>query len=199
MPKLSRTKLDQRRGHILAAAARCFDRAGFHRTTIAEIRREAGVSTGAIYTYFPTKEAIVRALLEDAQRARRSQLQGTSALQARVLQDWAEAVFTPEGRHVARVDVQLWAEALRDPAIGKLARGAVRGANDAVAEVLARAPGMPRELDARAAAALLASVVLGLEVQRALGVPLDGPAIATALRALFAPYRAPAARRRRTR
>jgi AcrR family transcriptional regulator len=199
MPKLSQAKLDRRRGHILAAAARCFDRAGFHRTTIADIRREAGVSTGAIYTYFPTKEAIVRALLEDAQRARRSQLQGTSALQARVLQAWAEAVFTQEGRHVARVDVQLWAEALRDPAIGKLARGAVRGANDVVTEVLARAPGMPRELDARAAAALLTSIGLGLEVQRAIGVPLDGAAIAKALGALFAPYQPAADGRRRTR
>lgn len=195
MPKLSKATLDQRRSHILVAAARCFDRKGFHRTTIADIRREAGVSTGAIYTYFATKEAIVRAMLEGAQRARRSQLQGSSELQARVLLEWSQAVFTQEGRHVARVDVQLWAEALRDPGIGKLARGAVRGANDVVAEVLARA-GLPNDVDARAAAAMLTSIVLGLEVQRAIGVPLDGPAIVKALQALFAPHQTA---RRRTR
>src|SRR5687768_3276911 len=103
MPKLSRAKLEERRQHILRAAAACFDRQGFHRTTIADVRREAGVSTGAIYTYFPNKEAIIRAMLEDAQHTRRAQLDQAaehaeaSQSERTVLLQWAERSFTEEG------------------------------------------------------------------------------------------------------
>lgn len=49
--------LDERRRHILRTAEACFARDGFDRATIADVCREAGVSTRAVYVYFPNKEA----------------------------------------------------------------------------------------------------------------------------------------------
>jgi len=52
-----------RRATLLAAAARCFDRSGFEATTMAGVAAAAGVSKGATYLYFPSKESLFRKLL----------------------------------------------------------------------------------------------------------------------------------------
>lgn len=59
MPRLSRESQLERRNHILDAAERCFARRGFHGATMQDICQEAGVSPGAIYLYFPAKEALI--------------------------------------------------------------------------------------------------------------------------------------------
>ena len=59
MPKLSDAQQGERRARILDAAERCFTRAGFHRTTMQDICKEAGVSPGAVYTWFNSKEALI--------------------------------------------------------------------------------------------------------------------------------------------
>lgn len=195
MPKLSASKLAARRQHILKSAAVCFDREGFHRTTIADVRREAKVSTGAIYTYFPNKEALIRALLEDAQADRSAQLARASAApnprlsEARLLSEWVSNVFTKDGNHVARVNVNLWAEALRDRSVAKLAQTALREARQSVAKVvawqLAQESAPKRDLEAKDVAAVLIGILLGLEVQEAIGVKLDAAGITRVLNELF--------------
>ncbi|MFN3891745.1 MAG: TetR/AcrR family transcriptional regulator [Beijerinckiaceae bacterium] len=59
MPKLSDVQQEERRARILDAAERCFARAGFHRTTMQDICKEAGVSPGALYIWFSSKEALI--------------------------------------------------------------------------------------------------------------------------------------------
>ena len=44
---------------ILQAARGCFYRAGLHETTMQDIIRESGLSAGAVYLYFPSKEDII--------------------------------------------------------------------------------------------------------------------------------------------
>src|SRR5690242_13381925 len=61
-PKRSEEFKADREEEILAAARRCFLAQGYDRTTMREIAAEAGVSTGAIYTYFGTKVEILQAL-----------------------------------------------------------------------------------------------------------------------------------------
>ncbi len=47
---------------ILDAAALCFGRSGFHGTSMQEICAEAQMSPGALYRYFPSKDAIIEAI-----------------------------------------------------------------------------------------------------------------------------------------
>ncbi|HMM55732.1 MAG TPA: TetR/AcrR family transcriptional regulator [Candidatus Desulfobacillus sp.] len=49
----------ERRGQILRAAVKLFSRNGYYTTTIQQIAREAGVSTGLIYQYFGDKDDIL--------------------------------------------------------------------------------------------------------------------------------------------
>jgi AcrR family transcriptional regulator len=62
-----RTKSDETRARILAAAMDLFRRRGFEEATMREIAIEAGVATGAAYYYFDSKEAIVLAFYDQAQ------------------------------------------------------------------------------------------------------------------------------------
>ena len=64
MPKLKPDIQRARREHILDAAELCFARAGFHRTTMQDICKEAGVSPGALYVYFDSKEALIAGICE---------------------------------------------------------------------------------------------------------------------------------------
>ena len=65
--KSSRTETSdvqaRRTGEILGAAEVCFVRSGFHRTTIQSIADEAAMSVGNVYRYFPSKDAVVEALI----------------------------------------------------------------------------------------------------------------------------------------
>src|SRR3984885_578543 len=53
-----------RRGEILDAAKRLFLTEGFERATIRKIAASVGVSSAALYLYFPDKDAILRAIAE---------------------------------------------------------------------------------------------------------------------------------------
>jgi AcrR family transcriptional regulator len=57
-------KHDLKRREILVAAATCFARKGFERTRTADICAEAGMSSGNLFHYFPSKKAILTAIFE---------------------------------------------------------------------------------------------------------------------------------------
>ncbi|WP_374631364.1 TetR/AcrR family transcriptional regulator [Pannonibacter indicus] len=59
MPRISPEKLEERRQQIRAAAARCFARKGIQATTMREIFAEAGLSAGAVYNYYRTKDDLI--------------------------------------------------------------------------------------------------------------------------------------------
>ena len=104
---------------------------------------------------------------------------------------WAAAVFGPEGQHAARIDVNLWAEALRSARIGKLARASLQEATEAVSRVVTaqlRARGTPDAFDPDTAATLLIAMYLGIEVQMAVGMKLDARAAAKVLATVFADF-----------
>ena len=57
-------KGQQTRQRIVAAAAGLILQQGVERTTLEEVRAEAGVSSSQIYHYFANKEALVRAVVD---------------------------------------------------------------------------------------------------------------------------------------
>ena len=54
------------RQRILQAATSLFLRDGWHGTTTRSIAATAGIATGTLFNYFPTKEAIAAALIDEA-------------------------------------------------------------------------------------------------------------------------------------
>ena len=57
-------KAHGRCNQVLDAAAVCFARSGFHGASMAQISKEARMSAGHIYNYFPSKDAIILAFVE---------------------------------------------------------------------------------------------------------------------------------------
>jgi TetR/AcrR family transcriptional regulator, transcriptional repressor of aconitase len=69
MPKISDQAKEARREEILAAAQRCFAAHGYEGATVVRLERETGLSRGAIFNYFPSKDELFLALAErDANR-----------------------------------------------------------------------------------------------------------------------------------
>lgn len=62
---MPQVRKDAVRDRITAAALAVFARDGGRGATVAGIARAAGVSTGNVYRYFPTKEALLDAVLGD--------------------------------------------------------------------------------------------------------------------------------------
>jgi AcrR family transcriptional regulator len=69
VPKsVARPKSEATRKQILSAALELFRKQGFEAATMREIARSAGVATGAAYYYFDSKDAIVLAFYDQAQK-----------------------------------------------------------------------------------------------------------------------------------
>jgi AcrR family transcriptional regulator len=52
------------RRRILRAAVRCFARQGYHKTTIADLSQAIGLTSGAIFHHFATKDTLLEAVIE---------------------------------------------------------------------------------------------------------------------------------------
>jgi AcrR family transcriptional regulator len=59
-----RLKALDRRSQILAAALKVFAEQGFHGTPTRELAHRAGVSEALVFQHFPTKEDLIRAILD---------------------------------------------------------------------------------------------------------------------------------------
>jgi TetR/AcrR family transcriptional regulator, transcriptional repressor of aconitase len=56
VPKISDERRTERREQILEGARRCFAEHGYEGATVVKLEREIGLSRGAIFNYFPSKE-----------------------------------------------------------------------------------------------------------------------------------------------
>ncbi len=59
-----RQRVEEKERAILTAARRIFEDKGYEGARVADVAAAIGVAEGTIYTYFPTKDALVRAVLE---------------------------------------------------------------------------------------------------------------------------------------
>ncbi|MBA3308724.1 MAG: TetR/AcrR family transcriptional regulator [Nocardioidaceae bacterium] len=169
MPKITAERRAARRDHIVAAGWRCVAREGFHKTTMADVINEAGMSAGAVYGYFRSKNEIIKAIsgLAIGQVADLLQDMG-SATQPVSLADALQTVLTHiatmadhEDGDLTRVGVQAWAESLRDPDIHAIVSERM-GQLRAGFEVVARHAQKDGLLSSDADPAEVAQVMLGL-------------------------------------
>ena len=117
MPKVSEEYAKGRRRQILDAAAASFARKGLHAATMDDVCKEAGLSKGALYGYFGSKDDIVAALkVESVQRdgaALKTAMQSGSPKQAfAAMLAWVAGGVALDRHRLT--DVQIWAEALLD-------------------------------------------------------------------------------------
>ncbi|SFM59218.1 TetR/AcrR family transcriptional regulator [Methanolobus profundi] len=55
-------QVEDKKTALLEAALKLFTERGFHGTSTAHISKEAGVATGTLFNYFPTKEDLINGL-----------------------------------------------------------------------------------------------------------------------------------------
>lgn len=58
-------QVEDKKTALLQAALKLFTERGFHGTSTAQISKEAGVATGTLFNYFPTKEDLINGLYLD--------------------------------------------------------------------------------------------------------------------------------------
>jgi len=87
------TKGERTRRVLLDAAIARFARDGYRPTSVADIARDAGLSPTAAYAYFPNKEALfIAAVDEDAAGEIGEAL--SSVLEGHFIGDWGELILT---------------------------------------------------------------------------------------------------------
>ena len=169
-----------RRAEILAAAQRCFVRAGFHGASMQEICAEAGMSPGNLYRYFPSKEALIAGIAERdraeiAQQFARADLsRGLFA----VLEGLAQHHFAERPREQVLLCTEVMAEARRHPQIARIsARTDVRKwLGDLLRAGIARGD-IPGDIDLNGVITMLMVIADGVWWRRALDPDFDPQAV----------------------
>src|SRR5512138_2713411 len=64
-----RLPADERRAQVLREAARLFGTHGFSGTTTRDVAARVGITEAALYRYFPSKEAMYTAILDERMAA----------------------------------------------------------------------------------------------------------------------------------
>lgn len=141
-----------RRDQILSAALACVVRHGFHAASMGQIAAEARMSVGQIYRYFPSKEAIVHAIVERIVARRLEWMMDTHKQVDFAARFAYRNHFASEDERSERVLLlEITAEASRNPAVAEIVRSADRRLRDRAVElVCANHPEMtPDEAAAR--------------------------------------------------
>ena len=81
----------QTRNAILAAAIARFGREGYRSTSVADIARDAGVGGTVAYAYFPSKEALFLAAVDEDAAGVIGE--GLSSVNDASVQDWRQTLF----------------------------------------------------------------------------------------------------------
>jgi AcrR family transcriptional regulator len=194
MPRVSDDHLAARRRQIIEAARRAFLRDGFHNTSMQDVIAEAGLSVGAVYRYFKSKNDIITEIAEEV-------VGGAAAMfESLAERDPPLAPIDAYERALEYVDTQIgadgafrlalpvWAEALRDPALGAFVSrkyAQMRG-HFAVLAARAQAAGkLAPDADPEAVGAVLFGLIPGYALQRVLSDGPDRAAFLAGVRALL--------------
>jgi AcrR family transcriptional regulator len=192
MPKITEERREERRLQIVNAAMTCVAAQGFHKTTMADVIRESGMSAGAVYGYFRNKEDLIVAIADKA-TALADRTIGT-LLEADPLPTLSEMVrhltttiTTHEQGDLTRVAVAVWAEAVRDDAVRALVTARFHGIRHRYAELLRaqqRAGRLDPDEDPEVVAQALFGLMPGFVLQRLLMTDVEPDTYARAVRAL---------------
>jgi TetR/AcrR family transcriptional repressor of uid operon len=121
-PRTRAGRRDQQVQRILDAAKVCFVRSGFQGASMQQICAEAGMSPGALYRYFSSKEAIIEAICE-ADRANDAELFASILSNPNVIDGAVEGAMAHirhvHETHAAPLFAEICAESMRNEAVGR--------------------------------------------------------------------------------
>jgi AcrR family transcriptional regulator len=195
MPKISESRREKRRRQILDAALACFSENGFHQTSMPDIVNRSGLSHGAVYVYFKSKDDIILALAVDRHRQEAvlnsviGQFGGPLVSLRALVRAYAALLADPSGDALRRVGVNGWAEALRNERVHASVVEGVAAPVAVVAALVERAQAegsISADIHAETVGRALVALFQGFTLQVAWGQAVDiEAAVAVIDRMLF--------------
>jgi len=167
---MTQQRSEETRGNILDAAVRRFALSGYDAASVDEICADAGVSKGAFYHHFPTKQAVFLALLEGWLRT--VDLGLDSLRQPTVPETFVQmtqllpVIFAAADERLPMF-LEFWAQASRDETVWAATIAPYRHYKEYFADLLRDgiAEGSLKQVDAEAAAQVILSLAVGLFLQ----------------------------------
>jgi AcrR family transcriptional regulator len=146
MPKVTEAYLQARRAEILDAAWTCLARKGYHQTTMQDICEESGLSYGAIYRYFASKQEILVAIFDRVAGVSREIVkaaQESTESPRNALEAIGRVTFAyfdqPDFELVTRTDIEIWPEIIRNERLLEKFRAQVNYWRTVVTDLLTEA------------------------------------------------------------
>ena len=172
LPRVTQEHLDARRQQIVDAARARFGEHGFARTSMPDLVEASGLSIGAIYRYFTSKDEIIVAICEQASQALPTELTGPA------VREFLESIRLRAGRDGhARLIAQIYAEAAVSPPLADIVQRQLAALRDAVAGLLTDRP----LAEAAATAEAFTALCVGYNQQLAIRGDLDPAPFVAAL------------------
>jgi AcrR family transcriptional regulator len=178
----------------MSAAKRCFLRDGFHVTSMQDLFAEAGLSSGAVYSYFASKDDVITAIAEENMRDVVTMIHDVASSQpdrpvGTILADIFNILQAKDAQDgLAGLAVLAWSEALRNPVLANRFADLFAQMRADLTEVVRNHQGtgnLPRQVPADSLAAALISVVPGYILQLATLGPAAVEGVPTAVEALL--------------
>ncbi|MCB0040893.1 MAG: TetR/AcrR family transcriptional regulator [Caldilinea sp.] len=163
---------EETRERILSTALACFAEAGYDATGVATICQRAGVSKGAFYHHFASKQALFLALLAewldtiDQQMAATRSTAGTVPQELETMAGTFGQVFQDASGNLP-LFLQFWTQAAKEPVVWEATMAPFRRYRELFADIIAAgiAEGSLRATDPQLAAHALVSLAVGMLLQ----------------------------------
>jgi len=163
---------EETRHRILEAATHLFSKTGYDATGVAEICQTAGVSKGAFYHHFPTKQAVFMELLNSYLNGIETGFslmrQQSHDIPQAIIQmaELAGSLFQNADIHLP-IFLEFWTQANHDPQIWETAIAPYRRYQSYFTEMIQEGinEGSLNPIDAQLAGRVLVSLALGMLMQ----------------------------------
>ena len=196
MPKVAEKYKEERRAHILKSAKALFAKNGFHKTTMRDIQKQSGLSSGAVYGYFKSKEDIIEAIAmqtiqQNVATIKSSETRPDFASKLGALGDHFFGAVESSRKNFISVDIELWGEAQRNRKVKKILAQSMMAHLDAFCALIekARVKGEVRaSVDSEYAAAAMIGVMHGLMVQMKIRQDVSVKRYSDVIRKMFDQY-----------
>ncbi|UQN29442.1 TetR/AcrR family transcriptional regulator [Brachybacterium kimchii] len=192
MPRITEERRAAQRARIVEAMRDAVREKGISSVSMSEVIERSGLSAGAIYGYFPSKDDILLAVAEGLAADRRTELERVIASSpipppSQVLRLLLTTI--PEFARDGTLVLQVWAEAARDPRVREVFVGVLSTLQTTMEEYLTswftQEQRPDPTADARASTRVMAALVQGFLAQSALLEQTDAVAFSRGVAALL--------------